>query len=166
MTQQISSWARHLGTAATMSLALASSQADRPAPGGNPAMVVLPGAQHVRTADAYDGQLGYRLPEPYPGRNAIQEVRRRLRDQGWRPRERDFLNPTLTYAITTNWREAEMPEGYILAWSEQWENARGDVVMYGFSYPAPGSGAEPASTVPMDVLISYFGADRVKSVRQ
>jgi hypothetical protein len=71
-------------------------------------MIVLPNAHDVQTADIDDGQITYKLQVPYPGEESIKEIRRRLTAMKWRPRDRDFLNPTLSYAITARWRRLQV----------------------------------------------------------
>jgi hypothetical protein len=129
-------------------------------------MIVLPNAQDVQTADIYDGQITYNLHEPYPGEDSINEIRRRLTNMKWRPRDRDFLNPTLSYAITAKWRRLQVEKGDLLGWSEQWENAAGDVVFYGFSYAVAVSGADPPPTAPMEVICSHFLAGTVAAIER
>src|SRR6266542_1288052 len=152
------------GTTITITLAvlLASCHAVRQ----HPSMIVLPGAQDLRRADIYDGQITYKLAEPYPGERTITEIRRRLTQLGWRPRERDLLNSTLSYDITARWRRVQVENGDLIGWSEQWENNAGDVVIYGFSYAVPVSGAEPEPSVPMEVIVSYFGVDTVRALER
>ena len=82
----------------------------------------------------------------------------------WRPRDRDLLNPSLSYAITARWRRGQAENGHALAWSENWENAAGDVVFYGFSYAVADSGADPTPTTPMEVIGSRFLASAVAAI--
>jgi hypothetical protein len=99
-----------------------------------PAIIVLPGATNVRVADIYDGQVSYRLREPYPADGAIRKMQTRLRQLGWRPRQRDFLNPQGSSATRGEWTELEIEARWVRAWSQQWENDSGDVVQYGLIY--------------------------------
>lgn len=75
--------------------AISSCAARQEPPGGNPAIIVLRGAEEVEWAEVYDGHVTYKLRDTYPGRRTIEEIRSRLRDQGWQPRDRDLLNPHL-----------------------------------------------------------------------
>lgn len=146
--------------------ALSSCAAHQQPPSGNPAIIVLPGAQEVQWGGAYDGHVAYRLRDAYPGRRSMEEVRSRLRAQGWHPRARDLLNPTLTYAITARWRPLQIADGGVLAWSEQWQNGAGDVVIYGFKYSVSTSGHDPAPDTPMEVHIYYLRAETAKSLER
>ena len=161
----MSSYSRCLGLALAIVLAggAASCQARQLPTTANPALIVLPGAQDVRTADIYDGQVTYKLHVPYPGEDSINEIRRRLTAMKWRPRDRDLLNPSLSYATTARWRRVEVEKGDLVGWSENWENAAGDVVSYGFSYVAA-SGADPAATTPMEIIGSRFLASAVAAI--
>jgi hypothetical protein len=154
---------RSLALAIVLAGASASCQARQVPATANPALIVLPGAQDVRTADIYDGQVTYKLHVPYPGEDSINEIRRRLTALEWRPRDRDLLNPTLSYAVTTKWRRMQVEKGDLLGWSENWENAAGDVVLCGFSYIAE-SFADPAATTPMEVICSRFVASSVAAI--
>jgi hypothetical protein len=127
------------------------------------AVIVLPDAEGTKISDTYDGQVSYKLKQPHPGESIIEEVRRRLSAQGWHRREHDILNPANTFGTTARWRTVQTADGDVIAWSEQWENADGDVVMYGFKYSVP-PGSHPDRNVPMEVLISYFRADTVKAL--
>lgn len=149
---------------AAMFGALSSCAVHQHPSGENPAIIVLPGAQDVQWFDAYDGHVVYNLRDAYPGRLSIEEIRSRLRDQGWQPRDRDLLNPTLTYAISARWRPLQLADGGVLAWSEQWRNSTGDVVMYGFKYAVSASGQDPAPDTPMGVHVYYFRAETAKSL--
>src|SRR5688500_4446072 len=101
------------------------------------ALIVLPGAEDTQISDIYDGQDSYKLKQPYPVKRSIEEFRRRLTEQGWHRRERDVLNPGNTFATTARGRTVQTENGDVIAWSEQWENANGDVVIYGFKYTVP-----------------------------
>jgi hypothetical protein len=129
------------------------------------ALIVLPEAEDTQISDIYDGQVSYTLKAPFPGERSIEEFRRRLVEQGWHRRERDILNPGNTFATTARWRTVKIEDHDVIAWSEQWENANGDVVVYGFKYAVPaGASANSDPKVPMQVLISYFRADTVKAL--
>lgn len=160
------SCAINLAAAAATGAALSSCAARQQPAGENPAIIVLSGAQELQSAESYDGQVGYKLRDPYPGQRTIEEVRRRLKEQGWQPRDRDLLNPTLTRKITARWRQLQTADGDVLAWSEQWENDDGDIVMYGFSYAVSAGGRDPARDIPMEVLISYFRAEAAKRLKR
>jgi hypothetical protein len=127
------------------------------------AIIVLPDAEDTKTSDNYDGQVSYRLKQPHPGERSIEEVRRRLIEQGWHRRERDVLNPENTFATTARWRTLETANGDVIAWSEQWENDDGDVVIYGFKYTVS-AGEKPDARIPMEVLITHFRAETVKAL--
>jgi hypothetical protein len=149
----------HRSVGIAVCVALSSCQARdsiRPLPSG---MIVLPRAQDV--TDLYQGQVRYKLRDPYPGTRSIDDVHRRLKEQGWRRRNRDFLNPDLTVDITARWRgPIRSDEGDFLVWSEQWENPVGDVVAYGFTYAVVGANPDP--NTPLEVFIAYFDEETVR----
>lgn len=154
---------RNVGAAIVTGLLVTSCEMrapNRPIPA---ALIVLPDAEDTQTSDIYDGQVSYRLNQPYPGERSIEEFRRRLVEQGWHRRERDLLNPEKTFATTARWRTVQTANGDLIAWSEQWENDDGDVVIYGFQYMVP-AGGKPDPKIPMEVLISYFRAETVKAL--
>lgn len=145
---------------------LSSCQATQGSLSQRAAMIVLPNATDVKSAEQFDGQITYRVAEPYPAKRAIADINQQLRGMGWRPRERDLLNPDSSYSMTARWRAVATNDGRIWGWSEQWENDRGDVVAYSFSYSTTSVDGPPDSKVPMEVLVAYFKSPRVKELER
>lgn len=154
-------------TSLVVSIALSACGADAMDARDNPAIIVAPEARNVQRADIYDGHVTYELLDPYPAQPTIDRVQKTLERLGWRLREYDFLNPTHRVANMANWREAEIDGRASTSWSEQWENAKGDVVSYGYTYRSKlrqkiDQSKEP--TGPLYVTINYFRAELVRSM--
>jgi TonB C terminal len=127
------------------------------------AIVVPAGAQNVRYAEIYDGQVTYELSESYPAQKTIEHVHATLKRLGWRLRERDFLNPSIQIVQTATWREVKIRDQVVTVWSEQWENSDGDVVWYGYDYsPLNGQNSDPRG--PLRVIVSHFRAPLVRAM--
>jgi hypothetical protein len=97
----------------------------------DPAVIVLSNAKDVRSFDIDDGQVSYRVEQPYPAEQAISEIHQRLNALGWHRRERDFLNPGGSSATAGKWGETQVEGRDVAVWAEQWENGGGDIVSYG-----------------------------------
>ena len=158
-------WLSRLVAVLALGIAVTGCNGRRPIRTLPSALVVLADARDIKTSDVYDGQVGYRVPEPYPGQRTIDEIRRRLVELGWHPRERDLLNPANTFAVTARWRTLQTATGDLIGWSEHWEDSEGDVVMYGFKYYAP-AGQDPSSNSPMKVLVTHFRASTVRELER
>jgi hypothetical protein len=128
----------------------------------NPAVIVLPDARGVRWADIYDGQVSYQVQESYPAPKVIAELRQRLRELGWHPRTVDILNPSGSSATAGKWGHVVIEGRTVAAWSEQWENAAGDVVWYGLRYMGK---AKDDLQGPLDIIVSFFRASTVKALK-
>ena len=80
---------------------------------------------------------------------------------GWRPRKVDLLNPQGSSATRAEWIETQIEGRIVVAWSQQWENDAGDVVLYGLQYWSKSKDDVPAT---LDVLVSYFNKDTVAAI--
>jgi hypothetical protein len=129
----------------------------------NLAVIVLTDAKDVHWSDIYDGQVGYKVSEPYPGQRSISEVHKRLQELGWVPRKVDFLNPAGSSATKAERGDTEAEGRVVSVWAEQWESSAGDIVEYGFRYWGD---SKSDSHGPMDVVVSYFRAETVKAVQE
>lgn len=127
----------------------------------NPAIIVLPNATNVRWGEIYDGQVTYNVREAYPAERTITQIQTRLRQLGWRPSQRDFLNPQGSTATRAEWTEAEIEGKHAIAWSQQWESNSGDTVSYGLAYWSKTKDAIPDI---LDVGVSYFTSETVKAI--
>jgi len=125
-----------------------------------PAIIVLPGATDIRPADIYDGQESYRVLTSYPAEPAIAEIQARLRGLGWHPRAVDFMNPGGSSATAAKWGALIIDGKSVDAWSQQWENAAGEVVWYGLRY----FDRERDIHAPLNVIVSFFHSDTVKTL--
>jgi len=129
----------------------------------DPAVIVLSHAKDVRSFDIYDGQVSYRIEQPYPAEQALSEIHQRLNALGWHRRERDFLNPGGSSATAGKWGETRAEGRDVAAWSEQWGNGAGDVVWYGLRY---GGDAKDHPHGPLDVSVSLLRAETVKAIQK
>lgn len=129
----------------------------------NPAVIALPDASHVQWSDIYDGQVRYKVSEPYPGQRSISELHKRLQELGWVPRKVDWLNPGGSSATRAEWGDTDFGGRAVTSWAEQWENVTGDIVEYGFQYFGSSKNSPRG---PMDVLVSYFRAETVKAMQE
>jgi hypothetical protein len=56
----------------------------------DPAVIVLSHAKDVRSFDIYNGQVSYRIEQPYPAEQALSEIHQRLNALGWHRRSATF----------------------------------------------------------------------------
>lgn len=68
--------------------------------------------------------------------------------------------------MTARWRPLQTGGAGALAWSEQWQNGAGDVVMYGFNYAVSTSGHDPAPDTPLAVHVYYLRAETARLVEE
>jgi hypothetical protein len=83
-------------------------------------------------------QVYYEVNTPYPAQGVLDELRDQLAKRGWRPLKEDFLNPGLPSSHVTGWQSfgdrTTTPRTFVKQWLADWENGKGDVVVYGLRY--------------------------------
>jgi hypothetical protein len=97
--------------------------------------------------------VSFTLDAHFPAAAAVGRVREQLARLGWRPLERDWLNPSIQASHGRGWQDFyDRSTGATLQvhqWTGQWENSAGDLVAYSFRFSEPGGGTQ--SPVPTPV---------------
>jgi hypothetical protein len=106
------------------------------------ALIQLPGAEHA-AFDVFKGRqrLTYFLSVQYPAEEALNVVRSRLEAMGWEELPYNYFMPSVPTSHVTGWEQFEdtvngVPS-VVHAWSADWRNGHGDVVLYGLKYTYP-----------------------------
>ncbi|MBD3293073.1 MAG: hypothetical protein GF393_09125 [Armatimonadia bacterium] len=106
------------------------------------ALIQLPGAERA-SFDVFRGRqrLTYFLSVEYPAEEALSVVRSRLEAMGWEALPYNYFMPSVPTSHVTGWQQLEdVVDGVpwvVHAWSADWRNRHGDVVLYGFKYTYP-----------------------------
>lgn len=106
------------------------------------ALIALPFASNATCRYALEKtQLVYKVEEAYPADDALKTIYARLRQQGWRPLKRDFLNPSIPSSHVRGWNQFEdgttKPKTMVHVWQTQWTNQQKDIVDYILEYRYP-----------------------------
>jgi hypothetical protein len=103
-------------------------------------LVVFPGARAVKPETQSNGTIGvtYELDMPYPATGLLQAVHQTFSAADWRPMVDDWLNPGLASSHSRGWTSfidgTRKPEMTVHQWMAQWQNVKGDVVLYVLRY--------------------------------
>jgi len=136
------------------------------------ALIQLPGAENI-SYDVYRGRvrLTYSLTEDYPAQKSLDQIRSRLKTLGWTPLDDNYFMPRVPTSHLTGWQEFEdliniNTEVLLIvhAWSADWTNTQGDIVMYGLKYSYPKDGQPDLSH--LQVFAVYFPSVVAESIRQ
>ena len=105
-------------------------------------LIALPAASSTTCRYAFGKtQLIYTVDVEYPADGALRTIYARLRQEGWRPLKRDFLNPSIPSSDVRGWQQFEddttQPNTMVRAWQTQWMNQRKDIVDYILEYRYP-----------------------------
>jgi hypothetical protein len=152
MRQKLNVRAR-LGVVAVALLAACSRQPAAPQLHVPPQIVVPAGAYDIGSRELVDGTVGvgYRLHEPFPADGLLARVRGALPAPAWQPLERDWLHPDSPSSHQRGWSDftdgTKSPSTRVHAWSAQWRDAQGNVVIYYLRYD---SAVHPESVNPPD----------------
>jgi hypothetical protein len=105
-------------------------------------LIALPSASSTTCRYIFEKtQLVYTVEVEYPAAGALRTIYARLRQEGWRPLKRDFLNPSIPSSDVRGWQQFEddttQPNTMVRAWQTQWMNQRKDIVDYVLEYRYP-----------------------------
>jgi hypothetical protein len=147
-----------------------AAQAGDWSPGRSEALIQLPGAEDV-SYDVYKGRerLMYSLTAEYPATEILDEIRSRLRTQGWKPLEDNYFMTGVPTSHVTGWEQCEETgteqdvQVMVHAWSADWINAQGDVVLYGLKYSYPKDGQVDLSH--LQIFAVFFPKRVAESLR-
>lgn len=135
------------------------------------ALIQLTGAKDV-SYDVYKGRerLTYSIYEEYPAPKSLDQIRSRLRALGWTPLDDNYFMPGEPTSHVTGWQifedtGIENKERVIVhAWSADWMNEQGDIVLYGLKYSYPKDGQPDLSL--LQVFAVYFPRLVAEALRQ
>jgi hypothetical protein len=102
----------------------------------------------------------YRLATPYPAQPFLDDLSARLTSRGWKPMERDFLNPTIPTSNVRGWTafvdgRAKPPMG-IHQWLGGWTDQKGAVVSYALTYRSAANGIDAAPPADTGLTVNAF----------
>lgn len=148
----------------------ACTNREKPLP---PGLILVTGAENVRVTDENDGSVMYDSKEAYPATSAISMIHHKLTEAGWRPLEKDVLNPSMPTSLSTGWGQfQDLPvdgrrvEKY--QWLEQWEspNGTGTVAWYVLTYDAEvDSLGVVRAKGPLRVTATLLSKNAIKAMR-
>lgn len=126
------------------------------------AVIALPSASSTTCRYVFEKtQLVYTVDVEYPADGALKTIYARLRQEGWKPLKRDFLNPSIPSSDVRGWQQFEddttQPKTTVRAWQTQWVNQQKDIVDYVLEYRYPVSGAPDLHT--LRVVALFIRAD-------
>jgi len=103
------------------------------------ALISLPGARNVRYYQLGGTfHLEYEIVCKYPAMEVIKTISDKLAGNAWKPLRDDWLNPGLPSSHVTGWTHfgdiSAKPEREVHQWLADWENEKGELVVYGFVY--------------------------------
>ena len=132
-----------------------------PIPTRADALIQLPGAESV-SYDVYKGRerLTYSLSDDYPAEKSLEQIRSRLKAQGWTPLDDNYFMPGVPTSHVSGWQKFEETDidsdarVIVHGWSADWKNAQGDIVLYGLKYSYPTDAPEDLSH--LQVFAVYF----------
>jgi len=136
-----------------------------------PALIQLTGAKDI-SYDVFKGRerLTYSIPEEYPAPKSLNQIHSRLRALGWTPFDDNYFMPGEPTSHVTGWQifedtGIENKERVIVhAWSADWMNEQGDIVLYGLKYSYPKDGQPDLSL--LQVFAVYFPRLVAEALRQ
>ncbi len=86
-------------------------------------------------------QVTYKIIKKYPATETINELNKRLKDRGWKPLERDWLNPEIPTSHVRGWTNyvdgTENPNLEVHSWSSDWINDQEDILIFNLKYRYP-----------------------------
>ena len=126
------------------------------------ALLVLPDATDVKTANRYDGEVTYTLQEMWPAEKTIAFIGQQLAAGGWRPSETYLLSPD---KALREWEQVIVGRETVFSWSAQWSNSAGDVVFYSLNYRVTGTTGNESAAGPLHVsavFVSRATADALQ----
>ena len=120
-----------------------------------PELAVPAGATKVDARE--DGAtfvVQYHVSAPYPADAFLKDLDARLVSRGWKPMERDLLNPGISTSNVRDWTSfVDAHRGPPLGlhrWLGSWASENGDVVAYDLEYIAPANTIDSPPPPPND----------------
>ncbi len=144
-------------------LLLSSCELSRSQPTLDAAILIPVTATNIRKLEVYDGKVMYEIPEGYPGSQFIATVHATLDKQGWKMRDRDFMDAERALPSEVTWTDVRADGRRETVWSEQWQNGKGDIAWYSFKYLSP-LRSRGAPGGPMYVEITYLRPETAKTL--
>ena len=134
-------------------------------------LIQLSGAEKV-SCDVFKGRerLTYSLTEEYPASKSLDQIRCRLKTLGWTPLDDNYFMPGVPTSHVTGWQKFEDTEidnkdrVIVHAWSADWTNEQGDIVLYGLKYSYPKDSRPDLSL--LQVFAVYFPRLVAEALRQ
>jgi hypothetical protein len=112
-------------------------------------------------------QVSYRVKETYPAAVLIDNIKKRYSHGGWTILEQDLLNPSIPSSHLRGWSSYDMMKDNIsytfFTWSAQWQNERGDVILYSLRYQYPSGHAKLDELV---VTASFLSKESVRKLKE
>jgi hypothetical protein len=105
-----------------------------------PSIVVPAGATDVHPETKPDGETGvtYTVREEFPADDVLRQIRAGLPAPEWRPLSDDWLNPGMRSSQERGWTNfsdlTKTPRSEVHQWLAQWQDSRGNVVVYALRY--------------------------------
>jgi hypothetical protein len=128
-------------------------------------MVPCPGARNVHSGSR-DGteQLTYHVDARFPAEGIISWISQQMKNGGWRPLDRDFLNPGSSWPQMREWQEflasPTNRKSCVHQWLGDWIDGRGNIVRYALRYQEPG--CDTSHLKDLEVAVVYLPADVAK----
>ena len=94
-------------------------------------------------------EIRFRLSKPYPASDAISELREKIETTGWKPLSAFYYNREISTSLVRGWclyaDTTTSPPTPVHNWSLQWENSKGDILDYTFTYESSKQNPEDLS---------------------
>jgi hypothetical protein len=105
-------------------------------------LILLNKASNVRYAKLNGtDQVSYKIAAQYPANETISELNLKLKSKGWKPLEKDWLNPKIPTSHARGWTrfldQTKAPNVEVHSWNSCWTNSQEDILTYGLVYSYP-----------------------------
>ena len=98
-------------------------------------------------------QVIYSVIEKYPASNVISEINEKLKSMGWRPLEKDWLNPHTPTSYVRGWTDyidkTKNNNKEVHSWYCNWTNSQDDILIYSLNY----NGAIKSKSIMTDLRV-------------
>ena len=128
------------------------------------ALLVLPDAKDVKTADLYDGEVTYTLEDAWPAQDTIAFIERQLAAGGWQLSDSYLLGSDIRLRT---WEPGVIVgQETVFSWWGQWSKSDGSVVLYALDYKVPGTTADVRPAGPLHVVAVFFSRATAEALRE
>jgi len=105
-------------------------------------LIILKNASNVKyTKLNGTDQVSYKIITPYPATDTITELNNKLMIKGWKPLEKDWLNPEIPTSHVRGWTNhidaTKNPNLEVHSWMSDWANNKEDILVFSLSYRYP-----------------------------